>query len=180
MRQLVLDICAAAGTSSSRSWLLRIPLGMPLGVPLKWAAAAALLAGAGAECEIPPNATRPEVCEYVRDPAKMPRRAGSFRVLLLLGRRRRGAAGAFAAFFPWMVLLLYVLATTADMYPRHEQFSDVLGLRPRVAGVTLLALGNGAPDVFSVMAAYRAGQGDLAVGALVGGSMFVTTVVVGA
>jgi len=76
--------------------------------------------------------------------------------------------GVFIGFLVWVCLLLYVLATTADMYfaPATVQLSDWLGLRPRVAGVTLLALGNGAPDVFSVMAAYRAGQGDLAVGAL--------------
>ena len=76
--------------------------------------------------------------------------------------------GGFGLFLVWVCLLLYVLATTADMYfaPATVQLSDWLGLRPRVAGVTLLALGNGAPDVFSVLAAYRAGQGDLAVGAL--------------
>ena len=168
---------------------MRMPLArMPLALPIdlaRWAFAALLLPGAIAECEIALNATRTEICEYVRDPANECRGEGWFPFLecfyCWVGGGA-GAAGAFAAFFLWMVLLLYVLATTADMYfaPATEQLSDVLGLRPRVAGVTLLALGNGAPDVFSVMAAYRAGQGDLAVGALVGGSMFVTTVVVGA
>jgi sodium/potassium/calcium exchanger 6 len=66
----------------------------------------------------------------------------------------------FGAYIIWCCLLLYVLGTTADQYfaPALIQLSDWLGLRPRVAGVTLLALGNGAPDVFSVIAAYRAGQ----------------------
>ena len=68
-------------------------------------------------------------------------------------------AGAFICFVLYACLLLYVLSTTADVYfaPAMVQLSSWLRLRPRVAGVTLLALGNGAPDVFSVLAAYRAG-----------------------
>ena len=71
-----------------------------------------------------------------------------------------GVPFMFGAYIIWCCLLLYVLGTTADQYfaPALIQLSDWLGLRPRVAGVTLLALGNGAPDVFSVIAAYRAGQ----------------------
>ena len=209
------------------------------------------LPSASAECEIPRNGTRTEICEYVRAPVNewcelqrlppncaTPRRAQAVSACTRVGAElcprvaRRSVSdgwfpflecfycwvdttaaqvGVFVLFLVWVCLLLYVLATTADMYfaPATVQLSDWLGLRPRVAGVTLLALGNGAPDVFSVLAAYRAGQGDLAVGALgpfpaaaapspllcpeptdsvptldlglaVGGSMFVTTVVVGA
>lgn len=52
---------------------------------------------------------------------------------------------------------------------------------PRFAGVTLLALGNGAPDVSSTIASITAG-GDgylLSLGALTGAGMFVGTVVAG-
>lgn len=52
-----------------------------------------------------------------------------------------------------------------------------------MAGVTFLALGNGAPDVFSSIAAFSAKSDDvvlIGVCELLGASVFVTTVVVGA
>lgn len=48
-----------------------------------------------------------------------------------------------------------------------------------LAGVTLLALGNGSPDVFSTYAAMKAGSGSLAVGELIGSASFITSVVAG-
>lgn len=48
-----------------------------------------------------------------------------------------------------------------------------------VAGVTFLAFGNGAPDVFSAIAAYSSGVGEAGINELLGGAMFVSTVVVG-
>eukprot|EP01050_Picozoa_sp_SAG11_P007948 SAG11_NODE_680_length_7781_cov_6.490497_2_plen_93_part_00 len=78
----------------------------------------------------------------------------------------------------WCILVL-VLGTTADEYfcPALENLGDWLGLRQRVAAVTLLALGNGAPDVFAVQVALAQGETKLAIGALLGGSLIVTTVV---
>ncbi|KAJ2335990.1 hypothetical protein GGI00_001077, partial [Coemansia sp. RSA 2681] len=49
-----------------------------------------------------------------------------------------------------------------------------------LAGVTLLALGNGAPDLFSTFSAVRAGSGALALGQLIGSASFIVSVVVGA
>jgi hypothetical protein len=52
-------------------------------------------------------------------------------------------------------------------------------LSQNVAGVTLLALGNGAPDLFSSFSATEADSPDLAVGGVVGAGIFITTVCVG-
>uniref|UniRef100_A0A3B5MG68 Sodium/calcium exchanger membrane region domain-containing protein n=1 Tax=Xiphophorus couchianus TaxID=32473 RepID=A0A3B5MG68_9TELE len=64
--------------------------------------------------------------------------------------------------------------------PNLSAISSTLHCSHNVAGVTFLALGNGAPDIFSAMAAishpHTAG---LAVGALFGAGIFVTTVVAG-
>jgi len=52
-----------------------------------------------------------------------------------------------------------------------------------VAGVTFLALGNGAPDVFSSIAAFSSKSDSvvlIGVCELLGASVFITTVVVGA
>mmetsp|Transcript_14726 Transcript_14726/g.25060 ORF Transcript_14726/g.25060 Transcript_14726/m.25060 type:complete len:122 (+) Transcript_14726:313-678(+) len=50
-----------------------------------------------------------------------------------------------------MYLLMYLLASTADDYlsPSLEFMTIKFGIPESLAGVTLLALGNGAPDVFS-------------------------------
>ena len=97
-----------------------------------------------------------------------------------------GAARALflAGCMVWLGLLFVLLGSTADDYfsPALEQFSSQLGLPPRFAGVTLLALGNGAPDVSSTWSSIAQG-GDgylLALGALTGAGMFVGTVVAGA
>jgi solute carrier family 24 (sodium/potassium/calcium exchanger), member 6 len=57
--------------------------------------------------------------------------------------------------------------------------SQKLGLSQSFAGVTLLALGNGSPDLFSTYAALKAGSGSLAIGELVGAAFFITSVVAG-
>lgn len=53
----------------------------------------------------------------------------------------------------YLLLLFRLLATTADNYfsPSLETFSFELGLPPRFAGATLLALGNGSPDLGSTI-----------------------------
>jgi len=81
-----------------------------------------------------------------------------------------------------LVLLFTLLGSTADSFfsPVLEQISEDMGLPPRFAGVTFLALGNGAPDVSSTISAVKDGHYQLSLGALTGAGMFVTTVVAGA
>jgi Ca2+/Na+ antiporter len=83
-----------------------------------------------------------------------------------------------------LTLLFRLLGSTADEYfsPSLEMFSVKLGLPPRFAGVTLLALGNGASDVSATMNAIWNDPEDgykMSLGALTGASVFITTVVAG-
>ena len=66
--------------------------------------------------------------------------------------------------------LFILLGNTADeaLGPPLAQFSDELNLPPRFAGVTLLALGNGAADISATVAAVRANDWKLSLGALTG------------
>lgn len=72
-------------------------------------------------------------------------------------------------------LSLCLLHIRAYCYSIHTQ----LNIPYDIAGVTFLAFGNGAPDVFSAIAAYSSGVGDTGMNELLGGAMFVSTVVVG-
>ena len=113
----------------------------------------------------------------------------------------------FAALIVWLFLLFYLLGHTADAYfsPTLSNICDTLHVSYDVAGVTLLAFGNGAPDVFSAIAANTntitnsnniqpnqnmlnmtnttsvTSADDLSMGlnALLGAGVFVTTAVVG-
>ena len=108
----------------------------------------------------------------------------------------------FAPLLLYLILLFRLLATTADNYfsPALETFSFELGLPPRFAGATLLALGNGSPDLGSTVNAillwneketvtdkFSVTTGDntetqgwtMSIGDLIGGGMFVGTIVCG-
>lgn len=82
----------------------------------------------------------------------------------------------------WVFFFMNLLAQTASNYfsPTLSTICDKLKIPYDIAGVTFLALGNGAPDFFSLIASFSGGVDVLVgVGALLGGSMFVCTVVVG-
>ncbi|XP_072164267.1 mitochondrial sodium/calcium exchanger protein-like [Diadema setosum] len=84
----------------------------------------------------------------------------------------------------WLVYLIIALGVTAEEFfcPNLDVMSRTLKMSQNIAGVTLLAFGNGAPDIFSAIAAVtnaRNGEAGLAIGALFGAGIFVTTIVAG-
>lgn len=83
-----------------------------------------------------------------------------------------------------MTLLFRILGSTAEEFfsPGLETFSLKLGLPERFAGVTLLALGNGAPDIASTVSAILQDKKRgylMALGELTGAAMVSSTVIVG-
>ena len=90
----------------------------------------------------------------------------------------------FPIMLVWMITLFRLLGSTAEDYfsPALEMFSVKLGLPPRFAGVSLLALGNGAADVSATMSAIINDPENgykLSLGALSGAAMIVGGVVAG-
>ncbi|XP_012869756.1 PREDICTED: sodium/potassium/calcium exchanger 6, mitochondrial [Dipodomys ordii] len=82
----------------------------------------------------------------------------------------------------WLLYLFLILGVTAAKFfcPNLSAISTTLKLSHNVAGVTFLAFGNGAPDVFSALVAFADPRtASLAIGALFGAGVLVTTVVAG-
>ncbi|CAL5194712.1 unnamed protein product [Lathyrus oleraceus] len=80
-----------------------------------------------------------------------------------------------------LILHFYILIKTAQHHfsVLTTKLASHLNLSPSMAAVTLLALGNGSPDVFSSLAALRAGQYRTGFGAILSAGAFVSALVVG-
>lgn len=81
----------------------------------------------------------------------------------------------------WLALLFSTIGIAASDFfcVNLNTIADMLGMSESLAGVTLLAFGNGSPDVFSTFAAFRTHAASLAVGELIGAACFITAVVSG-
>lgn len=80
-----------------------------------------------------------------------------------------------------LMILFTTLGITASDFlcPNLDTISKFFKMSESLAGVTLLALGNGSPDVFSTLEAMKIGSANLAIGELCGAALFITGVVVG-
>ncbi|EFP09334.1 CRE-NCX-7 protein [Caenorhabditis remanei] len=83
----------------------------------------------------------------------------------------------------YMLLLFLMVSSAADDFfsPSISSIVAHLKISESVAGVTFMAFGNGAPDVFGSIASVLSSptpKADLALGELFGGGLFVTTMVV--
>eukprot|EP00164_Ancoracysta_twista_P007801 GFYU01011147.1.p1 GENE.GFYU01011147.1~~GFYU01011147.1.p1 ORF type:complete len:592 (+),score=30.65 GFYU01011147.1:38-1813(+) len=90
---------------------------------------------------------------------------------------------SYFVIIPWLLVIISLLATTADLFfvPQLELMSTKLKLPQDVAGITLLAFGNGAPDVFTAISGIDgADDFPLVLSELLGASIFISTVVLGA
>ena len=81
-----------------------------------------------------------------------------------------------------LTITMYTLGSTADVYlsPALEAISDKLGCSESLAGVTLLALGNGAPDMFAAISAGGTTESsvNLMMSNLFGAVFFISTCVI--
>lgn len=81
----------------------------------------------------------------------------------------------------WIIVLFYLLGKAADDYfcATLQLIADYLRMSDEVAGMTILALGNGSPDVSSTLIALKNNDYGIAIGELLGAGLFVSCVVVG-
>jgi Ca2+/Na+ antiporter len=90
-------------------------------------------------------------------------------------------SAALCVLFAWLAMVFCVFGRAASRFlcPNLSSISAFLKMPQSMAGVTLAALGNGAPDLFSTFAAAQANAFPMALGELLGAANFITMVVVG-
>ncbi|KAI4928500.1 hypothetical protein J4E85_005117 [Alternaria conjuncta] len=132
-----------------------------------------------AECRLVHHAL--DQCDFVR--ANCPdEEAGVMSYLALYYCRLPHAKPvAFVLLTLWLALLFSTIGIAASDFfcINLNTIARMLGMSESLAGVTLLAFGNGSPDVFSTFAAFRTHAASLAVGELIGAACFITAVVSG-
>jgi len=84
----------------------------------------------------------------------------------------------------WLIFLFCGLATTAEKFfcPALQYISSNLKLSENIAGLTIVAFGNGSPDIFSAVAAFTNSNPNVAgvaVGSLIGSAILLSTIVAG-
>ncbi|CAK9795769.1 Mitochondrial sodium/calcium exchanger protein [Anthophora quadrimaculata] len=80
----------------------------------------------------------------------------------------------------WLLYLFLILGTTADNFfcPSLAVIASVLRLSDSIAGVTILAFGNGAPDIFTSIVS-GSEEGIIMFTELIGAGVFVTAIIAG-
>eukprot|EP00762_Andalucia_godoyi_P000601 ANDGO_05313.mRNA.1 Putative sodium/calcium exchanger 6 len=135
----------------------------------------------GDDCGKVRNRPASEQCQWVRDNCGDV--VGVFDYMAMRYCTLPHAAGfVYTVIIIWLILLFVMLGDTADQYftGSLERITESLKLSPNVAGVTFLALGNGAPDISSIVAAVLvSGASDIGIGEPIGSGMFITTVIMG-
>lgn len=135
---------------------------------------------------VPPGISSDEACAFVRAECAASPIFSYVQAYFCLGTSSHGAATASHIFVSfalllWLLLLFSALGLVASDFfcPNLSTIATRLGLSDSIVGVTLLALGNGFPDVISTFRAMEKNAGALALGELMGAAVFTVSMVCG-
>uniref|UniRef100_A0A8R1E2J0 Sodium/calcium exchanger membrane region domain-containing protein n=1 Tax=Caenorhabditis japonica TaxID=281687 RepID=A0A8R1E2J0_CAEJA len=137
------------------------------------------------KCEIWSNWTQKEICDYV-DANDDACEGGGYLLWTQYVECAPNTAARVIVIIVgvvYMLVLFVMVSSAADDFfsPSISAIVAHLRISESVAGVTFMAFGNGAPDVFGSIASVLSSptpKADLALGELFGGGLFVTTMVV--
>lgn len=121
-------------------------------------------------------------CDFVRNNSNCQDYEGYINYIEVLYCQFQGQVGlGLVLFFIWIAYIFVALGKSADNYlcPNLAVISKTLRMSQNLAGITILAFGNGAPDIFSSIAGIGNDRPELVFGELFGAGLFVTTVVAG-
>ncbi|CAN8255966.1 unnamed protein product [Cochlearia groenlandica] len=121
-------------------------------------------------------------CSYIRSNLKCKPQGYIDYLKIFFCVFRQSSVSGYLVLSLWLFVLFYLLGDTAASYfcPSLDSLSKILKLSPTMAGVTLLSLGNGAPDLFSSVVSFtRSNDGDFGLNSVLGGAFFVSSFVVG-
>ncbi|KAK4986388.1 hypothetical protein LTR50_005366 [Elasticomyces elasticus] len=141
---------------------------------------AGVLRSADEECRLVHKAT--DQCAFVLAHCPQDEDMGFYSYLTFYYCRLNHAKPvAFIILVLWLGLLFSTIGIAASDFfcVNLSTIASILGMSESMAGVTLLAFGNGSPDVFSTFAAMSTNSGSLAIGELMGAAGFITAVVAG-
>ena len=140
----------------------------------------------GACAPLPAGLSAQEACAFVRAQCADSPIYAYVQAYYCLGAGSGGAALASRALVSlgllvWLLVLFSALGLVASDFfcPNLASIAARLGLSDSIVGVTLLALGNGFPDVISTFRAMEKNAGELALGELMGAAVFTVSMVCG-
>lgn len=116
-------------------------------------------------------------CEYIQSKCS----GGGLHIWWLTNYYCQSRVVALVGALLFLTACFVALGITAADYlcPNLCTISKAIGLSEDFAGLTLLAFGNGAPDIMSTFKAISMGEGLLALSELLGSCLFIITFVVG-
>lgn len=125
--------------------------------------------------------TAVDQCEYVRQNCANDDDSFAAYLDLYYCRLSHAKPFAFALLLIWISTLFSTIGIAASDFfcVNLSTIAAGLGMSESMAGVTLLAFGNGSPDVFSTFSAMSTNSSSLAIGELIGAASFITAVVAG-
>ncbi|KAI9205859.1 Sodium/calcium exchanger protein-domain-containing protein [Polychytrium aggregatum] len=133
----------------------------------------------GSECVAPP-ASEADACAFVREHCPSPE-SGLLNYMKIYYCTFGQSTFGFGIMLLWLIYIFILFGTAAESYfcPNLSYISSSMLLSQTVSGVTLAALGNGAPDLFSTFSALDSGSVSMALGELLGAATFITLGIVG-
>lgn len=133
------------------------------------------------ECEIPDD-PKVDKCAYVKENCEEEGGEGLIKYLFMrYCSFDKVPAAYFVILVIFLILYFILMSSTAEHYfvPSLLFISDTIGLSESMAGITFLAIGNGAPDIFSQIAGAGGESFDITLGEAMGSGLFAIAIIVG-